>query len=430
MDLMSYALSKKYADGRAGAGKSAFDVWLEQDGNEGKSQTDFLNSLKGPKGDKGETGDKGATGEKGEKGDPLKFEDLTEDQIASLKGPKGDKGDPGKDGANGEKGDKGDPGEKGDQGEPGKQGEQGVPGTPGAKGEDGADGAPGKDGVTYVPHVSEDGELTWSTGTGSESPEGINIKGPKGDKGEAGQNGQDGAKGEQGNPGKDGVTYVPQISDDGTLTWIKGDGEPTKSFKVKGDKGDKGEPGKNGENGAQGIQGVAGKNGDTYVPTVSDDGNLSWTKNSGTEPPESVNIKGPKGDKGEDGAKGDAGAPGTPGVKGDAGANGEKGEKGTSITGVKIDNKGHLICTLSDETEVDAGEFNDGITFSIDDETNSIIATCHKEEGDVKKSIATTHEITESDNKKIMKVTNGKWELAEDGFDADVTLLQITKPVE
>ena len=57
--------------------------------------------LVGPKGDKGDTGVQGPIGPKGE---PLRFSDLTPDQIAQLKGPKGDPGP---------KGDKGDPGPAG-----------------------------------------------------------------------------------------------------------------------------------------------------------------------------------------------------------------------------------------------------------------------------------------------------------------------------
>ena len=55
----------------------------------------------GPKGDRGEKGEQGPVGPKGE---PLRFSDLTPDQIAQLKGPKGDPGP---------KGDKGDPGPAG-----------------------------------------------------------------------------------------------------------------------------------------------------------------------------------------------------------------------------------------------------------------------------------------------------------------------------
>ena len=50
-------------DGSTGKdGKSAYEVWTEIPGNEGKSVTDFINSLKGDKGDKGEVGIAGMSG--------------------------------------------------------------------------------------------------------------------------------------------------------------------------------------------------------------------------------------------------------------------------------------------------------------------------------------------------------------------------------
>lgn len=70
-------------------GKSAFDIWKEQEGNADKTETDFLNSLKGEKGDKGDTGEQGPKGDMGEKGDT------------------GEQGPAGKDGAAGAKGDTG-----------------------------------------------------------------------------------------------------------------------------------------------------------------------------------------------------------------------------------------------------------------------------------------------------------------------------------
>ena len=61
----------------------------------------------GPKGDRGEKGEQGAKGEQGPigpqgpKGEPLRFSDLTPDQIAQLKGPKGDPGPQGPAGVGG-----------------------------------------------------------------------------------------------------------------------------------------------------------------------------------------------------------------------------------------------------------------------------------------------------------------------------------------
>lgn len=88
-------------------GLSAFQVWQSQKGNEGKTETDYLASLKGAKGDKGDPGAEGAAGPQGlsaydvwkaQSGNSGKTE---EEYIASLKGEKGDKGDPGAAGADG-----------------------------------------------------------------------------------------------------------------------------------------------------------------------------------------------------------------------------------------------------------------------------------------------------------------------------------------
>lgn len=91
--------------------------------------------LQGPK---GEPGPKGEDGVQGPKGEPLRFEELTEEQKLELKGEKGDKGEPGTPGPKGEpfkfsdftpeqlellKGPKGDTGENGAQGIQGPQGD-------------------------------------------------------------------------------------------------------------------------------------------------------------------------------------------------------------------------------------------------------------------------------------------------------------------
>lgn len=47
--------------------------------------------------------------------------------------------------------------------------------------------------------------------------------------------------------------------------------------------------------------------GATFTPSVSENGDLSWTNNKGLENPTTVNIKGEKGDKGQKGDKGDTG---------------------------------------------------------------------------------------------------------------------------
>ena len=67
-------------------GQSAYELWKSQEGNSDKTEDDFLNSLKGEKGDAGQQGPKGDKGEQG------------------VAGAKGDKGEQGVAGAKGDTG--------------------------------------------------------------------------------------------------------------------------------------------------------------------------------------------------------------------------------------------------------------------------------------------------------------------------------------
>ncbi len=172
------------ADGPKGEdGRSAYEVWLGQPENAGKSEQEYLASLKGEKGDPGEKGEKGdpgavgpqgaegvqgPAGQKGEKGDPFsiakvytsvaemnsgyatdgvpqggfvvintgnvedednaklfykgtkKYEYLTDLSGAKgMTGPKGETGATGKQGPVGPQGETGAKGEKGEKGDPG-----------------------------------------------------------------------------------------------------------------------------------------------------------------------------------------------------------------------------------------------------------------------------------------------------------------------
>lgn len=133
---------------------------------------------------------------------------------------------------------------QGPQGERGPQGEQGPPGE---KGADGIQGPPGKDGIQ-----GKDGEP---------GPQG--EKGEKGDQGEQGPEGPQGEKGEQGPPGERGAD---------------------------------GAQGPQGEKGEQGESGKDGKDGAVFIPSLAENGDLSWSNNGGLENPDTINIKGPKGD--------------------------------------------------------------------------------------------------------------------------------------
>ena len=136
-------------------GKSAYQIAVEQ-GYQG-SESDWLSSLKGDKGDKGNTGAKGNPGQDGANGKSAYaiavehgYEDSEEKWLLSLKGEKGDTG------KRGEKGDTGLQGERGEKGETGQQGEQGPKGE---KGEKGDAGVAGKDGFSPIANVVKDGSV-------------------------------------------------------------------------------------------------------------------------------------------------------------------------------------------------------------------------------------------------------------------------------
>lgn len=92
---------------------------------------------------------------------------------------------------------------------------------------------------------------------------------------------------------------------------------------MRGVKGDKGEKGDRGEAGAAGV------NGSTWVPYISGDGIISWVRGSTAVSPEPRNIVGPQGARGEagtQGARGETGPRGADGIKGADGANGRDAE--------------------------------------------------------------------------------------------------------
>lgn len=65
-----------------------------------------------------------------------------------------------------------------------------------------------------------------------------------------------------------------------------------------------------------------------FLPSVSEEGVISWTNRAGIENPPSVNIKGPQGVQGLQGPKGDRGERGQQGPEGPRGVQGEQGLQG------------------------------------------------------------------------------------------------------
>lgn len=121
--------------------------------------------------------------------------------------------------------------------------------------ESGGGGGTGKNGVTFTPHVSEDGLLTWTNDGDLMNPDPVNIKGQKGEPGEPGQ---PGTPGEKGDPGENGET--PTIGSNGN--WYIGSS-------------DTGKP-------SRGEKGADGKAATVQVGNVTT-GNIASVTNSGTE---------------------------------------------------------------------------------------------------------------------------------------------------
>lgn len=75
-------------------------------------------------------------------------------------------------------------------------------------------------------------------------------------------------------------------------------------------------------------QGIGGRDGVTFTPSMSDDGDLSWTNDGGLENPKTVNLMGPQGPQGPKGATGQTGPKGDTGPQGLQGIQGPKGDPG------------------------------------------------------------------------------------------------------
>lgn len=160
----------------------------------------------------------------------------------------------------------------------------------------------GEDGATFIPEVSQEGVLSWINDKGLDNPEPANIKGPvgaQGPKGEAGPQGPQGPQGIQGEKGEQGTRGAQGE---------KGD---------QGNPGEKGEPGPKGDTGPQGPQGPRGEKGEK--------GDRGETGAQGPK-----GDTGPKGETGAQGPKGDQGPKGETGPKGDRGDRGEQGIQGAN----------------------------------------------------------------------------------------------------
>lgn len=136
-----------------------------------------------------------------------------------------------------------------------------------------------------------------------------------------------------GDPGEDGGYWIPHVADDGTLSWTPskdGMGDPPAAANIVGP------PGKDGDPGADGAPGSDGQDGGYYIPQISQpESNIMQIAfdaiKFGMTSVQTRQIVLPKGDPGQDGAPGPAGPAGDQGPqgpKGDPGPQGPKGDKG------------------------------------------------------------------------------------------------------
>ena len=88
-------------------------------------------------------------------------------------------------------------------------------------------------------------------------------------------------------------------------------------------------PGPKGDTGTQGIQGIQGPEGKVYIPTVAENGDLTWVvEDYSGQTPQARNIRGPQGVQGVQGLQGVQGKTGPQGIQGPTGLQGPKGETG------------------------------------------------------------------------------------------------------
>ena len=93
-----------------------------------------------------------------------------------------------------------------------------------------------------------------------------------------------------GGSSESGATFIPSVSEEGIISWTNNKELPNpEPVNIKGPKGE---------------DGVIGKDGTTFTPSVSEEGIISWSNDGEKENPNPVNIKGPKGDNGKDGKNG------------------------------------------------------------------------------------------------------------------------------
>ena len=137
---------------------------------------------------------------------------------------------------------------------------------------------------------------------------------------------------------------------DGNLVFELTDGRKFTVNTIKAKDGADGKDGKDGTNGRDGKDGLNGVDGKDGI-----DGKDGKDGLNGVDGKDGIDGK-----DGKDGLNGVDGKDGIDGKDGKDGLNGVDGKDGVSIVKVTINNDNHLVCTLSDDTVIDAGDLNNG----------------------------------------------------------------------
>ena len=195
----------------------------------------------------------------------------------------------------------------------------------------------GENGVTYTPNVSPDGTLTWTNDGGLSNPSPVNILGPRGEVGSKGDKGDVGPRGPQGPEGPRGPQGIP------------------------------GERGATGETGAPGLRGPAGPRGEAaYTFEIGSviSGDTASVRNTGADGHVVLDFVVPRGETGPRGATGPVGPVGPIGPEGPMGPTGPEGPQGpigaTGPEGPKGDTA--LTLTIGSVTEGDTPSVTNGGT--------------------------------------------------------------------
>lgn len=167
-------------------------------------------------------------------------------------------------------------------------------------------GIRGDRGATFTPHITDEGDVSFTNDFGLENPKTVNVR---------------------------GATFTPSVTDDGTLSFTNDKGKQNpKPVNVRGatftptisDDGtisftnDKGKPNPDPVN----VRGA------TFTPRVDSNSVISFTNDKGKSNPPSVNIRGAQGIQGIQGPKGEQGDQGPRGIQGEQGIQGPVGPRG------------------------------------------------------------------------------------------------------